>query len=38
MLVAKRFLVTIDGDNVDMDDMKDAIDEINIKKLARRAD
>lgn len=38
IMVEKRFLVTIDGDNVDMDDMKDAIDDINIKKLARLAD
>ena len=38
MIVKNRFIVTIDGDNVDMDDMKDAIDDINIKNLARLAD
>jgi len=38
VMVAKRFIVSIEGDNVEMDDMKDAIDDINIKKLARLAD
>ena len=38
MMVENRFIVSINGDNVDMDDMKDAIDNINIKKLARLAE
>ena len=37
ILVENRFMVNIKGDNVSMDDLKDAIDDLNIKKLARMA-
>ncbi len=37
VLVENRFIVTVSGNDIKMDDLKDAIDDINIKKLARMA-
>jgi len=37
VLVEDRFAVTIDGRGIEMDDLKDAIDDVGIKKLARMA-
>jgi len=37
VLVEDRFVVTVTGNDIEMDDLKDAIDDLNIKKLARMA-
>lgn len=37
VLIEDRFVLTIDGDDIEMDDLKDAIDDFNVKKLARLA-
>lgn len=35
VLVGKRFIVTLDGDDVAMDDLRDALDDIGLKKLEK---
>jgi len=37
VLVENRFVVTVSGRNIDMDDLKEAIEDLNVKKLARMA-
>ena len=35
VLVGKRYIVTLDGRGIDMDDLKDALGDVNLKKLEK---
>lgn len=38
VIVAKRFLLTLDGRNIDLDDLHDIVDDIGLRKLERMKD